>query len=161
MGSQAETSQGVKPVQDNGGIRGLLDHSVVRYLIVGGCSFLIDLGLLAFCYRIVGMPLWLATAAGFWTSFFFNFFIQRRFSFGGAGRVGASLWRYAALLGANTIITIVAVELSERSGIGFAVGKTLITVAQTIWNYLIYRHWVFAAATDRQHQDTTERHPEN
>jgi putative flippase GtrA len=132
----------------------LAAHPAVRYLAVGGCSFLIDLGVLTLCYTVLGTTLWFGTTAGFWVSFFFNFFIQRRFSFASSQAVGASFWRYGVLLAVNTVVTVVVVELFERTGMGFTTGKVVVTVAQTVWNYLAYRLWIFPpgrtenAATD-------------
>ncbi|MBO3083858.1 GtrA family protein [Cellulomonas fengjieae] len=121
----------------------LLDSSAVRYLGVGGLSFLIDLGLLALVYRVVGAPLWLATAAGFWGSVFANFWLQRRFAFGSDLPAGHALVRYGALLLVNTVINVVVVEWFQRAGLGYATGKATVTAAQTVWNYVLYRLWVF------------------
>lgn len=138
-------------------LRALLQHSAVRYLAVGGVAFGIDLGVLTLCFTVIGTPLWVATATGFWTSFFFNFFVQRRFSFASSGAVHRSFWRYGVLLAVNTVVTVVVVELFERSGLGFTAGKVVVTVAQTVWNYLAYRHWVFAAPSGAGAERTAER----
>lgn len=135
-----------------------MHHSAVRYLAVGGVAFVIDLGVLTVCYDGIGMPLWVATGTGFWASFFFNFFVQRRFSFGGTGAgVATSFWRYGALLAVNTVVTMAVVEAFERGGPGFTVGKVVVTVAQTIWNYFAYRHWVFVARPDLEPDPAPER----
>jgi putative flippase GtrA len=118
-------------------------HSAFRYLLIGGAAFFVDLGLLALGYRVLGLPLWLATGLGFWGSFAFNFTLQRRLAFGGVMPTGTALWRYGALLAVNTVANIVVVEVFERTGLGFATGKVVVTVAQTVWNYLAYRYWVF------------------
>ncbi|WP_171905270.1 GtrA family protein [Cellulosimicrobium cellulans] len=146
-------------------MRAVLGHSAFRYLLVGGFAFLLDLGLLTLAYRVLGAPLWLATAFGFWGSFAFNFTLQRRFAFGGAMPTGPALWRYCVLLGVNSLANILVVGLFERLAWGYATGKVAVTVAQTIWNYFAYKHWVFAghrtaptpepvngAATPVQHQ---------
>lgn len=130
------------------GVRRVLDHSATRYLVVGGSALLLDLGLLTLFYRGFGAPLWLATACGFWGSFAFNFTLQRRFAFGGQTPTGRALLRYCMLLAVNSLVNIVFVEAFERMGWGFAAGKIVVTVAQTFWNYLAYRHWVFAAPRD-------------
>ncbi|MBM7820876.1 putative flippase GtrA [Cellulosimicrobium cellulans] len=124
-------------------MRTVLEHSAFRYLLVGGFAFLLDLGLLALTYRVLGAPLWLATAVGFWGSFAFNFTLQRRYAFGGAMPTGPALWRYGVLLAANSLANIAVVGVFEHLGWGFAVGKVAVTVAQTVWNYFAYRYWVF------------------
>ncbi|MFJ4107262.1 GtrA family protein [Oerskovia enterophila] len=123
----------------------LLQHSAVRYLGVGGAAFLLDLGLLTLAYRVFGAPLWVATGIGFWGSFAFNFTLQRRFAFGGQTPTGRALIRYCVLLGVNSAINILVVELFERAGWGFATGKLAVTAGQTVWNYFVYRYWVFSA----------------
>ncbi|MCO7274278.1 MULTISPECIES: GtrA family protein [Cellulosimicrobium] len=124
-------------------MRTVLGHSAFRYLLVGGFAFLLDLGLLALSYRVLGAPLWLATAVGFWGSFAFNFTLQRRYAFGGAMPTGPALWRYGVLLAVNSLANIAVVGLFEHLGWGYAVGKVAVTVAQTVWNYFAYRYWVF------------------
>jgi len=126
-----------------GAVRRLLDSSAVRYLVIGGLSFLLDFGLLALCYRVFGWPLWLATASGFLGSFFFNFFLQRRFSFRASTPLLGGVFRYSLLLAANTVATIVIVEFFERVGAGILIGKIIATVATTLWNFFLYKHWVF------------------
>jgi putative flippase GtrA len=125
-------------------VRAVLEHSAFRYLLVGGVAFLLDLGLLALTYRVLGAPLWLATAVGFWGSFAFNFTLQRRFAFGGATPTGPALWRYCVLLAVNSLANILVVGVFERLAWGYALGKVAVTVAQTVWNYFAYRYWVFA-----------------
>lgn len=121
----------------------LAASSAVRYLVIGGLSFLLDFGLLALCYRVFGWPLWVATAAGFWGSFFFNFFLQRRFSFNATGSLAGGVFRYSLLLGANTLATIGIVSFFEHVGAGILIGKIVATAATTVWNYFLYKYWVF------------------
>jgi putative flippase GtrA len=129
--------------------RAVLQHSAFRYLLVGGTAFLIDLGLLSLTYRVLGAPLWLATGVGFWGSFAFNFTLQRRYAFGGLAPTGSALWRYGVVLAFNTVVNMVVVEVFERLGWGFALGKLVVTAAQTVWNYFAYRYWVFDRVAPR------------
>lgn len=120
-------------------------HSAFRYLLVGLGMFALDFGLLVFLFDVLGMPLWLATATAFWSSVGVNFALQRRFTFRAAGPVGTAAWRYGALLAANSVANVLVIELFERTGLGYAVGKVTVTVLQAAWNYLAYRHWVFVS----------------
>ena len=127
-------------------VSAIFRYSTVRYLVVGGCSLLLDLGLLTLSYRVFGLPLEGATAIGFWGSFAFNFTLQKKFSFADASPTGRSLWRYCALLAVNSVVNIAVVALFEKLGWGFALGKIVVTGAQTVWNYFVYRYWVFATS---------------
>ncbi|MDJ0337577.1 GtrA family protein [Cryobacterium sp. PH31-O1] len=129
----------------------LFRHSVVRYLIIGGMSFLIDIGLLALFYQVFGWQLWLATGSAFLLTFVFNYSLQRAFSFGSDAGHGRTLLRYLVLLGANTLATIGIVWVVDLSAFGWSVGKIAATIITTGWNYFIFRYWVFAGAS------TTER----
>lgn len=122
----------------------LVRHSAVRYLVVGGCAFLLDFGLLALLSQVFGWPLWLATGVAFLLSFGFTYTMQRVVTFGSHAPHGSSLTKYAILLGFNTVASIIIVELSSVTVLGWAGGKVLATVATTVWNYFCYRYWVYA-----------------
>ncbi|MFJ4207190.1 GtrA family protein [Paenarthrobacter sp. NPDC089675] len=132
-----------------------LSSSLFRFLLIGGLSFLVDLGLLALCYQVFGWPLWLATGAGFWGSFFFNYFLQRHFAFGGGGTAIGGVLRYSGLLAFNTLAVMGIVELFQFLGAGYVAGKVVATAVTMGWNYFIYKHWVFPQkkhAKDASHQ---------
>lgn len=120
-----------------------LASSLFKFLLIGGLSFLLDLGLLALCYQVFGWPLWLATGAGFWGSFFFNYFLQRHFAFNGGGTALGGVLRYSGLLVFNTLAVMGIVELFQFIGAGYVVGKVVATIVTMGWNYFIYKHWVF------------------
>jgi putative flippase GtrA len=127
-------------------LRTLVNHSAFRYLLIGGLSFLLDVGLLALFHEILGWPLWLATATAFLSSFVFNYGLQRAFSFGSEGTHTRTLAKYLALLAFNTLATIGIVALVDLTDLGWGTGKIVATVVTTAWNYAAYRYWVFAPA---------------
>lgn len=124
-------------------VKAFMHTSLFRYLLIGGFSFLVDLGLLALFFQIFGTPLWLATGAGFWGSFFFNYFLQKYFSFNHGGSNLSGVLRYSGLLVVNTLAVMGIVEFFQFVGAGYVVGKVIATVVTTGWNYFIYKHWVF------------------
>ncbi len=126
-------------------IRRVFSHSAVRYLIAGGAAFLVDLGLLALFRNVLGWPLWLATGLAFLLSFFFTYTVQRMFAFASRSPHGIAMIKYAALVGFNTLASVLIVASVDLTGAGWIVGKIVATAAMTIWNYFAYRYWVFAA----------------
>ena len=125
-------------------MRRILGFSAVRYLLIGGASFLIDFGLLFVLYQVAGWQLWLATGTAFLVSFVFNYLLQRAFSFGSsAGHFGA-LARYLTLLAFNTFATIGVVSLVEHLGLGWEAGKVIAVALTTLWNFFAFKYWVFA-----------------
>lgn len=119
-------------------------HSAVRYLIAGGLAFLVDLGLLALFHQVFGWPTWLAAGLAFIISFAFTYTIQRWFTFGSQAPHGPALVKYAVLVAFNTLATAAIVGLIDLTPAGWVVGKVVATAATTVWNYFVYRYWVFA-----------------
>lgn len=118
----------------------------VKYLVVGVLSFAIDLGVLMIALKVVGLPLWLATSCGFWCSFSVNFALSRHWTFDAAvSRSTGQLLRYGALVGINYVVTVVAVTMLHRAGLGALEARTLVLVLLTGSTFVLYKRWVFAA----------------
>lgn len=147
-----ETHDGPKPRRDDLA-RSLWQSSLVRYLIAGGLSFLVDFGILALLHEVLNWQTWIATAVAFVVSFAFTYSIQRFFAFGGETPHGVALVKYTLLVVFNLIATTVIVTLIGQSVVTWAGGKVIATVITTIWNYFAYRYWVFA---ERPRQTNTE-----
>lgn len=119
---------------------------LVRFLVVGGASFAIDLGLLALLHDVAHVDLWIATPIAFLSSLVFNFFVQRRFTFRSEARAHVSFLKYGTLVVFNVVATDVIVNLIAGSGHSYALGKVIATIATTAWNFLLYKHWIFKPA---------------
>lgn len=130
--------------RSRGRMRGLLGNTAVRYLIAGGAAFVMDFALLAIFRQVLGWPTWVAAGAGFVLSFAFTYTAQRIFSFESDTPHGRSLFRYAVLVAFNTVATAGIVALVDLTDAGWGIGKVVATVVTTVWNFFIYRNWVFA-----------------
>jgi putative flippase GtrA len=118
-------------------------NSAFRYLLFGGLSFLVDFGLLVLFREAFRWNLALASATAFLLSFAFSFTVQKLFAFKSGHRTHVSLVRYAILVAGNTIATVIIVQLLSLTGLGYGGAKVVSTAATTLWNYFLYRHWVF------------------
>jgi putative flippase GtrA len=126
--------------------RGIVDHrqTLLRYLIVGVASFVLDYGVLTVVYRGLHAPLWLSTTAGFWTSFVANFLLSRHWTFEvGHHASSTQLRRYGVLVATNYAITVVAVWLLHQAGASLLLAKAVTVAALTMTTFLAYRLWVF------------------
>lgn len=133
--------------RENGSVAArLLSVSVVRYLLAGGVSFLVDLGLLALFHSVFGWPVWLATGTAFLISFAFTYTLQRLFSFMATTPHGRALLRYTLLVGFNTLASVAIVSAVNASLVGWVGGKVIATAVTTAWNFFAYKYWVFAPA---------------
>lgn len=121
----------------------LAKSSVVKFLIVGGLSFGLDLGILAILHEGLGVDLWIATPVAFVASLVFNFLLQRLFTFRATNHRGISAVKYLLLVFVNIIISDLIVTGFDAQGWSYIAGKIFATVMTTVWNYLLYRHWIF------------------
>jgi putative flippase GtrA len=116
----------------------------VRYLVVGVFCFLVDVGLLWLLHDGLGVPLALATPIAFLASFAVTYTLQRVVAFASDVRVTPSVGRYTVLVIFNTLATTAIVWGTAAVGLPWIGGKVAAVVATTIWNYFVYRYWVFA-----------------
>ncbi|MCQ1949506.1 GtrA family protein [Arthrobacter sp. zg-Y859] len=125
-------------------LRNLILGPAGRYLLVGGVSFAVDFFLLVLLHEYFGVELWLATPIAFLTSFAANYFLSRFFTFAGSGARGTSFVKYVALVLFNTVAASLIVSGFEAVGSSYMLGKVASTAMMTVWNYFLYKHFVFA-----------------
>lgn len=117
----------------------------MRYLLVGGFCFVVDIALLWVAHEVLRVPLAIATPISFLASFAVTYTMQRVVAFASDSKVVPSVARYTALVVFNTLATTGIVWLVDAIGGGWLIGKVLAVVATTVWNFFAYRHWVFAS----------------
>ncbi len=130
-------------------IRRAWARSEVRYLVVGGVCFAVDLGLLWLAHDALGLPLAIATPIAFLASFAVTYTLQKVIAFTSEARVAPSVLRYALLVAFNTLATTGIVWAIATAGGGWVVGKIVAVAATTVFNYFAYRYWVFATPRPR------------
>jgi putative flippase GtrA len=117
----------------------------MRYAVVGGVAFVIDLGLLLLLSQLV--PLVLANTIAFLVANAANFLIGHRWVFGSAGRDSDILAKYRAVL----LISLAGVALNDAFvwiGVGLlhasvVMSKIAATLAVWGWNYWARVLWVY------------------
>jgi putative flippase GtrA len=121
-----------------------LHYQLLCYLVVGGFSVVVDVGLLALLHEFYGVPLGVATTVAFGTAVVLNFLLNRTAmsSWGSPGLASHAL-RYGSLVVANYVITLVVVTTAGHVNDRYLVAKVAVVAASTSWNFLLYRHWVF------------------
>lgn len=126
-------------------VRRVWSHSAVRYLVVGGGAFLIDVGLLALLHDVFGVALVIATPTAFLLSFAVTFVLQRTFTFSSDAGMASSALKYTSLVAFNTLATTGIVAGIAALGLPWVVGKIVAVGSTTVWNYFAYRYWIFPA----------------
>ena len=125
-------------------------HQLLRYLLIGGLSVVVDVGLLALLREWFGVPIVIATTVAFGTSLVVNFLLNRIAMASSAWRgLTQHALRYASLVVANYVITLVVVTTAAQVGGHYLLAKLAVVAGSTVWNFLLYRYWVFRAPTGR------------
>src|SRR6478752_1008809 len=121
-----------------------LPRQLFWYLVVGGVTVVVDIGLLALLHEVYGVSLGLATTVAFCTAVTVNFLLNRTAmsSRGSQGLMQHAL-RYGSLVAANYVITLAVVTTAGHVGDRYLVAKVVVVAVSTSWNFLLYRHWVF------------------
>ncbi|HET9649632.1 MAG TPA: GtrA family protein [Microlunatus sp.] len=122
-----------------------LQRQLFCYLVVGGLTVVVDIGLLALLHESFRVPLGVATTVAFCTAVVVNFLLNRTAmsSWGSRGLTQHAL-RYGLLVVANYVITLAVVTTAGHVGDRYLVAKVAVVAASTLWNFLLYRNWVFA-----------------
>ncbi len=122
---------------------------VVRFLVVGGSSAAIDVGLLVGFREFGRLSIPVATTVAFWIALAYNFALNRAWTFrgtdkAGARLVGGALARYLVVVGVNYVVTLTIVTGGSAMGIPYPIAKVLAIGIGTLYTYLAYERWVFA-----------------
>lgn len=122
----------------------LYAHKFVRYLLVGGTTFVLDIGLLFFFKLKVGTDLAIATSLGYWISILYNFTLNRwwSFSISDVKNLHKHALAYGLLLAINYAFTLGFVTFFSHY-IYFGIAKVLSVLIQMTWTYPLYKHFVF------------------
>jgi putative flippase GtrA len=121
--------------------------SVLVYGLVGGTAFLIDLATLILLRDLVNWTLPVATAFALLAGLVASYLMQRFLTFRQSKVSWHSLWKYALLVTVNWGATLLIIHLVESAGVSYVFGKVLATAVITVWNYFIYRFWIFRGSS--------------
>lgn len=122
----------------------LYHHHFVRYLLVGGTTFIIDFGILFTLHGKLGVGIAAATSIAYWVSIIYNFTLNRYWTFD--AREKESLQRhittYFFLLVLNYIFAVTFVSFASDH-INYIIAKAIAVIIQMIWTYPVYKNYIF------------------
>ena len=120
-----------------------LRAKLIKFVIVGGTSAVIDIGLLVLLREGAGIAIPIATTIAFWTALFYNFALNRAWSFG-VSAVRAPFARYLVVVGLNYLLTLAIVTGGVSYGAPYVIAKIVAIGVGTLGTFLAYDRWVFA-----------------
>ncbi len=115
-----------------------------RYLVTGFSSAAIEFALLFVFTDILGLSILVSNSAALSIVFWFNFLINRFWSFKSKMKIGRQLAMYLALfvfnLGASDLIMYL---LTGRLSMQYLFAKVFATGAVVCWNFVLYRKVIY------------------
>jgi putative flippase GtrA len=124
-----------------------LPVSIVKYISVGLISVAVDYGMLLILYRLLDVPLEVATAVAFIIGLVVNFILNRMWSFDvKADRRGTirQAVLYGLLVLINTLFTVAVVGFASNNlHILPEISKPVCVLLTTMWNYILYKKVIF------------------
>lgn len=120
--------------------------SLVRYIFAGGISFVFELSLSLFIYKVLGIHPALAVSIAFWAGLILAFLLQKLFTFSDYSRTPLKLTgqtlSYGLLVLFNYSFTVFVVSLADEKY--FVQSRIFALACVTLWNYLIYKYIIFS-----------------
>ena len=122
----------------------LYRHHFVRYLLVGGTTFLIDFGLLYTLHGHFKLNLGASTSVAYWISIAYNFMLNRYWTFDAREKesLARHLSSYLILLIFNYLFTVTFVSIVGEH-INYIIAKAMAVGIQMIWTYPVYKKFIF------------------
>ena len=131
-------------------LRGLWSSQLFRYLVIGGSTVVIDLGLLVVLKHFFNVNVYLAATISYWTSLVFNFGLNKFWTFDVKNNTIHHLSLYAVLIFINYLTGLAFIDGLGKLGVNYFVAKTAALAVTTVWNYFLYRYVIFVTIEQRQ-----------
>jgi putative flippase GtrA len=119
-------------------------HRFIRYLFVGGTTFVIDFALLFFLHDTLSTTITFATSAAYWISIVYNFLINRHWTFDANEKANLKrhITTYFILLVGNYFFSVIFIAIAS-SFMYFMLAKVLAVAIQMTWTYYLYKNYIF------------------
>lgn len=123
-------------------IRTLAQHQIVRYIFVGGFSFVIEIATLYSLNQLLHVSPTISVAISFWVGFIIAYTLQKLVTFQNKEKSRKALTKqligYSLLVLWNYAFTLLIVELFHAS-ISVIILRTVVIAITTTWNYFLYK----------------------
>jgi putative flippase GtrA len=123
-------------------VKKLGTHQVIRYLLIGGLAFVVEMAAI-YGLKIIGLSDLHAVAISFWIGFIVAFLLQKYFTFKNSARdiksISHQLIGYSLLVGLNYLFTLSVVGYFSGALAVYTLRAIVIAIT-TVWNYLVYKY---------------------
>ncbi|MCA9332276.1 GtrA family protein [Candidatus Saccharibacteria bacterium] len=122
----------------------LYKHHFIRYLFVGGSTFIIDFSILYILHEHLYVKIAAATSIAYWVSITYNFLLNRYWTFDIREKESLQkhITTYLLLLIFNYFFVVLFVSGASHY-INFIIAKAIAVAIQMTWTYYLYKNHIF------------------
>lgn len=126
----------------------LYRHHFVRYLLVGGTTFIIDFAILISLHGGLSIGIAAATSVAYWVSIIYNFTLNRYWTFDVWEKESLQrhITTYFLLLIFNYFFAVIFVSYMSDH-INYVIAKAIAVGIQMTWTYPVYKNLIFVKKT--------------
>lgn len=125
-----------------------------KYMLGGGLQFWSGYAVFAFCDVVLGLPFWPNKVLAYFVGASFQFVTERYWVFKYKNlshkRLGTSAERFYGLMIVNFLLDLVIVGGLRELGLTPYLGQFVSAGFFTIWNYMLFKFWVFTSASRKR-----------
>lgn len=126
-------------------IKKLWAITLVRYCLIGGVSYAIELAVLFTLHANLHLQRTVAAGIAFWVGLTISFVLQKLLAFKDFNKEAKVVAKqgatYAVLVAWNYFVTLLIVSLFPNKYLLYS--RTLALLITTAWNYLVYKRYIF------------------
>jgi putative flippase GtrA len=125
------------------------DATMVRFVVISGFTYALDLAILTALHGGLGWPLPLAITIGYAVAFTTNYLLNRVLNFRSHEPIGPESLRYAAVVAVNfTVVLLGVTTLLAEVGVPYQPARLAAGACEGVFIYCAMRWFVF----DRQRE---------
>lgn len=122
-------------------------RTVVGFVLINGCTFALDLGIVSLAHGIWGWPLPVSVTVGYAIAFTISFVLNRRFNFRSHAPVGGQLVRYVAVVVVNFVVILLGLTTGLNAiGVQYQLARIIAGACEGVFMYCMMRWVVFRGA---------------
>ena len=126
------------------GLATVVPPSLLGFAVINGCTFGVDLALLAVLRSVAHLPLWLAVTVAYVCAFWLGYVLNRAFNFRSHAPVGPQVARYVVVVAVNYLVWILGVGTGLAAlGVDYRIARLAAGACEAVYMYCAMRWIVF------------------
>lgn len=124
---------------------GQLNHKLLRYVLVGGLSFLFEYTVFISVVYGFGLEPEIGQAISYISALIVNFLLLRNWAFKSknGNKTRQHLVKYCLLVAFNLPATTLLIGWLTATGLAAVFAKVVVVALTTVWNYIVYDKLIF------------------